>query len=305
MSIFIDLKEDNSEKVSYDHAEYPIYIRSACLSSYPDYAAPSHWHDDIEFIMILNGSMTYNINGELTELNSDEGIFVNSRQMHFGYSKTHQECEFICVLLHPMTLCLTPDMERNYVIPILQNSDIPFIHLTDEKWHQEITEGIQKIYSLKTTSAASLKIQSIFTWIWALIFENAPKCSRTKQPPHHDLSILKNMISFIQQHFHEKITLEQIASAGGIGQSKCCKLFSTYIHQTPNGYLTAYRLNKSTELLRMSDLNITEVAYAVGYNGASYYAEAFRKYFRISPSEYRQNLKHAAPDSKGTSTAYD
>ncbi len=40
MSIFIDLKEDNSEKVPYDHAEYPIYIRSACLSSYPDYAAP-------------------------------------------------------------------------------------------------------------------------------------------------------------------------------------------------------------------------------------------------------------------------
>lgn len=101
------------------------------------------------------------------------------------------------------------------------------------------------------------------------------------------------MISFIQQHFNKKITLEQIVLAGGIGQSKCCKLFSTYIHQTPNVYLTTYRLNKSTELLHMSDLNITEIAYEVGFNGASYYAEAFRKYFRISPSKYRQNLKNA------------
>ena len=103
---------------------------------------------------------------------------------------------------------------------------------------------------------------------------------------------IQNMISFIQQHFSEKITLDQIALAGGIGQSKCCKLFGTYIHQTPNVYLTTYRLNKSTELLRMSDLNITEIAYEVGFNGASYYVEAFRKYIGISPSEYRQNLKN-------------
>lgn len=160
---------------------------------------------------------------------------------------------------------------------------------------------ISKIYQYSfdyyNNPAASLKIQSIFTWIWALIFENAPKCSRTKQTSHHDLSVLKNMIRFIQQHFNEKITLGQIASAGSIGQSKCCKLFNTYIHQTPNAYLTTYRLNKSAELLHMSDLNITEIAYEVGFNGASYYAEAFRKHFRISPSEYRQNSKNTAANS--------
>ena len=64
--------------------EYPIYIRHSCLSSYPGYAAPPHWHDDIEFIIILKGGMTYNVNGKLIDLASGEGIFVNSRQMHFG-----------------------------------------------------------------------------------------------------------------------------------------------------------------------------------------------------------------------------
>lgn len=289
MSIIIDLRDDHSEKVPYDNAEYPIYIHCSCLSSYLNYAAPPHWHDDIEFVIILSGSMTYNVNGELIKLMPDKGILVNSHQMHFGYSQSHEECEFICMLLHPMTLCLTPDMERNFVIPVLQNADVPFIHLDNEKWHQDIIEGIRKIYSLKASCAASLKIQSIFTWIWALVFENIPKSNETEQTRHHNLSIFKNMISFIQQHFNEKITLELIASSGGIGQSKCCKLFDTYIHQTPNAYLTAYRLNKSTELLHMTDSNITEIAYEVGFNGASYYAEAFRKYFGISPSEYRKN----------------
>ena len=288
MEISLDLKDDHSEKIAYDDMEYPIYIRHSCLSSYPGYAAPPHWHDDIEFIIILKGGMTYNVNGKLIDMASGEGIFVNSRQMHFGYSKRHEECGFICVVLHPMALCLTPDMERNYIMPLLRNAHIPFIHLSDAKWHRDVIDGIREIYALKTAPAASLKIQSIFTWIWALVFENAPKSEGIKQTHHHNLSILKNMISFIQQHFHERITLGQIAESGGVGQSKCCKLFGAYIHQTPNAYLTAYRLNKSTELLHRTDLAITEIAYEVGFNGASYYAEAFRKYFGMSPSEYRK-----------------
>lgn len=289
MEIFIDVNDDRSEKVSYDNAEYPIHMRRSCLNSYPGYAAPPHWHDDIEFIVILKGSMTYNVNGELTELNPQEGIFVNSRQVHFGYSETSENCEFICVLLHPVTLCLTPDMERNYVIPLLQNADLPFIHLKNAAWHQDIVAGVQKMYALKTASGASLKIQSIFTWIWALIYEHMPKSHGTERKHRHDLPILKNMIDFIQQHYREQITLEQIAASGGIGQSKCCKLFSTCIHQTPNAYLTGYRLHRSAELLQMTDLNITEIAYEVGFNGASYYAETFRKYMGISPSSYRKS----------------
>lgn len=287
MNIVIDLKEDHSEKVHYDNAEYPIYIRRSFLSAYPSYAAPPHWHDDIEFLVVISGKLTYNVNGELIELNSDEGIFVNSRQMHFGYSKTYEECEFVCVLLHPMALCLTPDMERSYVLPVLENADIPFIHLTNVKWHQDIAEGIRNIHNLKTTPAASLKIQSIFTWIWALIFENGPKYNGAEQVCRHDLSILKSMISFIQNHFNEKITLEQIASAGGIGQSKCCKLFGSYINQTPVTYLIAYRLSKSTELLKISDLNITEISYEIGFNSPSNFAKTFKHFYHCTPREYR------------------
>ena len=136
-----------------------------------------------------------------------------------------------------------------------------------------------------------MKIQGIFSWIWASVYENMPGADSEEQPYSSDLSILKNMTGFIQQHYHEKISLSQIASAGGIGQSKCCKLFRVYFHQTPNTYLTAYRLNRSVELLRTTGRSITEVAYAAGFNGASYYAETFRKWFHISPSEYRGNLE--------------
>ena len=84
-----------------------------------------------------------------------------------------------------------------------------------------------------------------------------------------------------------KITLADIAASGAVGQSKCCKLFAKYIGQTPNLYLIQYRLGKSTELLKNTDMTVTEIAYAVGFNGSSYYAEAFRKWCGKSPMEYR------------------
>ena len=82
----LEMRDDRSEKVRYDYTDYPIYIRRALLSSYPGYAAPTHWHDDIEFIAVLSGEMQYNVNGEIVTLAENEGIFVNARQMHFGFS---------------------------------------------------------------------------------------------------------------------------------------------------------------------------------------------------------------------------
>ncbi|MEY8428278.1 AraC family transcriptional regulator [Lachnospiraceae bacterium 46-15] len=291
MKRWIELNKDKSENIPYGHAEYPFYILHTFLSEYPNYAASPHWHDDIELLVILNGRMSYNINGKIEDLETGQGIFVNSRQMHFGFSEEHNECEFICVLVHPLVLCLTPELERNYAAPVLHNNNIPYIKLANSGWHKDIIQGTQEIYRLRDTATAPLKIQGIFSWIWASVYENMPGADSEEQPCSSDLSILKNMTGFIQKHYHEKISLSQIAAAGGIGQSKCCKLFSSYFHQTPNTYLTVYRLNRSAELLRTTDRSITEVAYAAGFNGASYYAETFRKWFHVSPSEYRSNLE--------------
>ena len=96
------------------------------------------------------------------------------------------------------------------------------------------------------------------------------------------------MVGYIQSFYCEKITLNDIAAAGAVGQSKCCKLFDKYIGIAPNAYLIQYRLNQSIWYIKNTDMTITEIAQAVGFSGSSYYAEAFRKWCGKSPSEYRK-----------------
>jgi len=290
MSILTELNDDRSEKVNYDNPDYPIYIRRDVLSTYPNYAASSHWHDDIELIAVLEGKMNYNVNGEVMEIRNGEGIFVNAEQLHFGYSDSRTECIFICIKLHPMLLCANSSYERDFVLPVIC-SGVPFVFLKpDIDWQRAVLEQICRIESCRYKKSLPLKIQSSFFEIWSLLYDNLPSGEHTSNKQNVDLTIFRNMVGFIQKNYTLQISLSDIAGSGAVGQSKCCKLFAKYFSRTPNTYLNKYRLDKSLELLCGSDMSVTEIALSVGFGGASYYAETFRRYYGKSPTEYRKSI---------------
>ncbi|MDD3279794.1 MAG: AraC family transcriptional regulator [Lachnospiraceae bacterium] len=281
-------RDDKSEKVQYNIVDFPAYIKPGVLSTYPNYSAISHWHDDVEFIAITSGHMLYNVNGEIVRLEEGDGIFVNARQLHYGFSDDQSECIFVCVLLHPMLLCSSRYLEQKYITPVLQNENLPY-HLLhhDVLWEQEILQSLLQMQECVSNDLAELKIQSLFYQIWFQLCGHRQLLDKTFVRNHH-LSSLKEMVSFIQEHYKEKISLSDIAKAGCVGKTSCCAIFRKFINQTPNIYLTEYRLQKSMELLMDTDLTITEICYDVGFTGASYFTETFRKSFGCTPSEYRE-----------------
>lgn len=282
----MELNDDRSERINYDFKNYPFYIREGLLSSYNGYAAPPHWHDDIELIKILSGDMQYNIDGNIVTLKEGNGLFVNSKALHFGFSNSREECEFICILLHPSILCSSLEMQNDFVSPILKNQNISFIELhNDVEWQNTILKCVDEIYVSKGKESAPLIISGLFFKIFSCIYENIPM-SLAKNP-NCDLMILKKIVGFVQQNYNTKISLNEIAHAGDVGESKCCKLFKEYIGKTPIGYLTQYRLNKGIELLRDSDMSITEIALSVGFNGNSYFSETFKKNYGTTPSDFK------------------
>ncbi len=287
----VDKRADGSEKVRYDYDGYFAYIRRGLLSGYPDFAADSHWHDDPEFISVLSGGMDYNVNGEILHLHAGQGIMVNARQIHYGFSAEHSECEFYCVLLHPMLLCTSQYIDREFVSPILSDLSLPYV-LLDEKteWQRAILSDIKAIYLCKDKPNAPLYIQSSFYHIWAVLSENA-LTARLAKRQDRNLSVLKDMLVFVQKNHAGKITLDDIAKSGNVSKSTCLSVFKKYLHDTPANYLIGYRLKMAIKLLEESDLTITEIAPEVGFGGVSYFAEAFKKSYGCPPSEYRRAKK--------------
>ena len=290
----IKVRKDSSEVIEYDYNDFMAYIRLGDLSSF-NYACNAHWHDDIEMIRILSGKMAYNVNGSIVQLEAGDGIIVNSRQIHYGFSDTETECKYVCMVLHPMLLCVSHQAEAELVTPLLSDSSLPYIHLRSSvPWEREALDCIQEIYDIREKPTARLRIQGLFSQIWAAVLENAEQSRKhfaSQKKQDKKLNALKKMIDFIHSHYMDKIAVEDIAAAGIMSKSSCLSLFKRYLNDTPVNFLINYRLKLGAQLLRDSDMSVTNIAYQAGFANVSYFVEAFHKVYRCQPLEYRKKQK--------------
>ena len=284
----IVVRSDNSEIFDYDYPDFRIYVHKGLVSTYPRFRATAHWHEDLEFISVLEGSMVYEVNGEAFTLQPGSGIFVNSRQLHSLYSPDETECVYLCMLLHPGTLSATEAIASGYVTEYLNHPGMPYCLLNPAiSWQEEILRLMGSIYGLREQNASPLRIQSRFLEIWATLTENISLTNRTDKKDSEKLEALKTMLLFLHAHYAEHITLEDIAAAGYVGKSSCTEIFKSHLHETPVNYLIHYRLDKAAQLLRTTTLSVTEIAYEVGFTSPSYFASIFRNNYRCSPTSYR------------------
>lgn len=289
MTIQISVKHDLSETIDYIIPQFPIYIKQAFLSEYYNFSAMSHWHEDIEFIYILSGEMQYDINGNIVTLHENEGIMINSRNFHYGYSQKKQECKFICIIIHPSLFSGINYLRDNYIVPFIECDNLPYLLLSNQSWHHDICNNLMSLYGLDQTSDDFfIKCQMLAYNLFCSLYQNTKESIiLRKRTTNQQLVQLRKMSKYIQQHYSESLTLADIAKIGEMGKTSCISAFKTYMHTTPIDYLLAFRMSQSVSLLTETDKSITEIAYEVGFRDSSYYTKYFKKYYGITPREMK------------------
>lgn len=290
----LSVRDNQSEVVKYNIPNLHIRAVSATLSMFPNKTTLWHWHSDLEFIIILKGSMTYTVNDTNYLLTEGMGIMVNSNRLHFNSSLNNNDCTYIVLLLSPSFLGVNAYIENRYVNPLLYDagSDV-IIFSPDICWNKQALHLINDIYELcqKRPERYELQLQSQFFSLWSLLYENTIEKKGYHENQSKAMDSMKDMIAYINEHYTEKISINEIASAGMMCRSKCFDLFKEILHQTPFEYLQNYRIQKSIQLLADESLSITDISTACGFNGASYYTEVFKKITGTTPKDYRKNIR--------------
>lgn len=288
----VDIMQDASEIVRYDEAGIPLYIQRRELALYPDRKALCHWHDDLEFIRIIDGEMNYYINGKNIVLKEHDGIMVNTRQMHYGSSINQKDCTFLCILVHPALFSSNKMLWQKYLLPLLEDHETEFVHLdSSQPDHAFILESLTEMTQLKEHGeyGYELEIMGLFYMIWKKLaghYKTGLPAVRGSEDT--DAKVQKDMVSFIYQHYTEKLTLAEIAASGGVCKSKCCQIFKKYLCQSPIDFLNSYRLEVSSHLLKKTDKTITEIATECGFGHLSYYSELFLRHYGCTPRQFRR-----------------
>ena len=93
--------------------------------------------------------------------------------------------------------------------------------------------------------------------------------------------------SFIQQNYSRDISVETVASHVGVSRSYLHRAFRAAFGCAPGAYLTDYRLDRASQLLRHSTLSVGAVAASVGFSDPFYFSRLVRRRMGLSPSDYR------------------
>lgn len=101
--------------------------------------------------------------------------------------------------------------------------------------------------------------------------------------------IVTRGIAFIDEHFTENITLNDIADSLGISPIYFHQMFSRAMGRTtPSNYILNKRINLAKKLLITSTLTLAEIAYQTGFSSQSYFGQVFKRKTNMTPHEYRK-----------------
>lgn len=180
------------------------------------------------------------------------------------------------------TAALRPDIYRQVYDSLMRMADIYFSH----QIFWEIS-----IYSV---------LLEIFTTIGASYYRASYQLRNTdesignadgRQPANYEL--FANLLTFIDTHYAEELTLEQAAEYIGFSKYHFTRLFKQHTNTTFHNYLCYKRIQAVQSLLTENrDRPITDIAFCSGFNNLTTFNRCFSKYTGCSPTEYRNKLRH-------------
>jgi AraC-like DNA-binding protein len=289
----ITVREDRSEVIQYTSPDLQVASLALRLDQFINYTVDCHWHEELEFTIITEGTMSYFVNDVTYQLSKGMGIFVNSDRLHFsgpGTENAH-DCRYTCLQLHPSLLRGNTHIESRFVDPFLYDPERDALVLSPETgWQRQALSCLTDLTraAREQSDGYELYLRSQFFFLWSLFYKNALAETGIPAGRTELMKSLKKMIGFIQAHYTERITLDDIAASSVMCRSKCCRLFKQILHQTIFEYLVHYRIRKSIKLLTDTGMSIAEVAGRCGFNSASYYTETFNKITGMTPRDYRR-----------------
>ena len=176
-----------------------------------------------------------------------------------------------------------------------RSSHIPIILLTAKAEISDRITGLRKgadAYLMKPFDKEELyvRLEKLLELRQALQrkYANLEVVSTTATPVTLEDSFLKKLREVVATHLDDpNFDVPQLCQAAHLSNMQVNRKLKALTDKTPSRFIRSVRLHKAKELLQTSELNISEIAYEVGFSDPNYFSRAFHKEFGKAPSEYR------------------
>ncbi len=300
MQIFdIPINSNRMETTRIGTFDFPLAVHENELKKNVLGFVNWHWHYEFQLTYVVRGTISVFFNQQTIDLHEGQGIYINPEVLHMIRDRYDSDAMFISLDVSPKLLTSFPNsvFERSYVKPVFCSSAADAVILDPGVfWQKKILDEAMSIeLDYKSRSFGwELAVSSSLYAIWkelvchlheSLTEHDAPAADGARMRRNQRI---KEILSYIREHFTEKITLDEIAKHLHLSTNECCRFFKKNMNCTLFEYITEYRLSKSMELLEHTDLPVSQIAYESGFGSSSYFIEKFRKNVGMTPAAFRK-----------------
>jgi AraC-like DNA-binding protein/quercetin dioxygenase-like cupin family protein len=263
-------------------------------TEHPEY--PEHHHEFWEIVIVTRGTGLMVFGSKALPIKVGD-VFVISRDQEHAYRETHS-LDIVNIAFDPAFIASVHPLLEDWmsqdalfaVGPRWRSGKTPgeCLHLGPTEFAR-VLDLVQRLEGELDSASAESRVAA-FAYFLLLVTLLRRHClpwepSATAAPGTR----IGRAVEFIENHFAEPITIDDIAACGHVSRRHFFRLFEQEAGVAPMEYLKKVRLQKAAAMLLTTNANVTEVAFACGFNDSNYFSTLYHKEFGISPSRFKRN----------------
>ena len=281
--------KDINNKVGYLNDPFKLFhIRDT-----KDIKFEYHHHDFSKIVILIDGDLTYYIEGKAYILKPWDILFVNKNEIHKPVVNPNKYYERIVIWLNPDFMAKYAQGNNNllkcFEVAIKNNYNLLRLNMKSIDIIKNLIQDIQNCNNSNEFGSEILK-ESLFVQLMVLmnrLFLNSDK-NRDIEDIQYDKTI-EGVLNYINSNLENDLSIDTIASEFFISKYYLMRKFKNQIGSSIHNYVVQKRLILARSLIS-DGLSMSSVCSRCGFNDYSSFVRAFKKVYGVSPSNYNPTI---------------
>ena len=275
-----------NENKQHGTADFPVayyYVNE----EHPRYSMPFHWHREWEIVRVLSGTFLLNIHGTEYHAAAGDVFLLSEGVLHGG---TPRECVYECLNFDLEELCARTQPTRGCLRPFFRGRYLPRAHFTpaDTALYPIFEELLDAVSHQEGEISVLHTVGNLHRLFAVLLAQKMYDTSAPSAAQTDTIDRLKPILEYVESHFHQPLSLEELAGVIGMNGKYFCRFFRRVTGQTPMNYVNTYRIEQAAYILCTTGMSVTEVGLECGFSDTSHFVKLFKKHKGITPKQFRK-----------------
>jgi len=252
-----------------------------------------HYHEEIEFLLILKGELTAFYREEQLVLQEGDIALFGSSEPHMTMN-TKDDLSYIVLQIDLRKYWDTSTMNsmQHFSEVIRPLSTLNYIYRDNLNVRNLTAALIREIYIEMNDSQIGyeLAVSSRIKNILLLLLRNDTR----QQLNYNDnrlIGRLQPVVDYVEHNLSEKLSVSEISEMVNMSYTHFIKSFKKAVGMSFTDFVVYKRIKKAEQQLLTNDVSIAEVAESVGISNLGHFYDMFRRYNDCSPKQYRERLR--------------